>query len=469
MTPIFPPIHQGHFRLFATGNGAFYAELVEHLEATLFAMSAEVVRRKTAQAAIREFVLEREWRQSFASEEETGSQPIHQAIYARLVDCGWLTEIQDGLRLIVDFDSNARLLLNALIDIREGRVRSFGGEVLQVYTLFSSAVEEPDRKSLNALSAGKLARNFMANLRAITGGLRTIEQEVRNQGSPREMMNVFFETYDSNRLVSDFKRLRSHNNPFRFRHDLIEEAERLANDAPLLERMAAGLVRDGHAGDADHAVVLIQAELTVIVEVFRAVDTHVAMIEQTNRRIERRIRNVALFLDRMGTDETGVMLEAARCLAARGAGRTETVPLDLPFIDAPPPVDAASLFRARARPKKPPPVRVRRRERDLAEILSDQAREAYAARVHVTAERARSFLESKLGEHDRLRGSEIPIADLDEFFVFERLPFLAEHVRKALPEFAIRPIPEARVANDWITCAEFEVARVARNPEDMRC
>jgi hypothetical protein len=460
VTPIFPPIHQGHFRLFAADSGPFYAELVEHLESTLFAMTADVVRKKTVQSAIEEFLIGRAWKQSFRGEEEDApGAPIQQTIYSRLVDCGWLLEVRDGLRLIVDFDSNARLLLHALIDIREGRLRNFGGEVLQVYTLLTSAISEPDLKSQNALAAGRLARNFMANLRGITGGLRKIEQEVRSQPSPREMMAVFFEHYDGDKLVADFKKLRSANNPYRFRHDLIEQADRLAANEILLEKLAAGIVREGYAGDAEHAVELLQTELTTIVEVFRSVDTHVEMIEQTNRRIERRVRNIALFLNRMGTDETGVMIEAARKLAATNIGYEQSIPLTPPYIDALPPLDAASLFRARAKPRKTGKVRVRKRERDLAEILSDEAREAYAARIHVTAERARDFMSRILGEKTRVRASNIEIETLDDFFVFERLPHLPERIRTDLSEFEIVPIDGARFESDWIAMAEFEIRR----------
>jgi len=62
----------------------------------------------------------------------SGADPRPYFVFYRLVGTGWLMEFRDRYRKIVDMNSNARLLLAALLDIQAGRLVSYGGEVLQV-------------------------------------------------------------------------------------------------------------------------------------------------------------------------------------------------------------------------------------------------------------------------------------------------------------------------------------------------
>ena len=463
---LFGPLHSGHFRLFSGSKAEFYARLLEHLDETFFGPSIEPVRVKTAQSVIAEFITSQNYQQVLA-EDDDDSGSSHTGVYARLVDCGWLVEYRDRMRRIVDFDSNARLLLQALLDIKSGRVRSFGGEVLQVKTLLDAAIRDPETSAQTIYSAGNQARRFLVNLKAIGGALRRIEQDVRETRTVNAMMNSFFTSIVGETLVQDFQNLRSRNNPYRFRHDLVVSAERLKTDRLMLGVLSESLVREGRATTPEDAERSILNDLEIITHVFELVDDHLDMIEQTNARIERRIRNTIRFLDRMGNDETGTLIDVARALgSAENSGVSELL-INLPILDVRPPIDTASLFKKRATPNIPKPVVTRRRDPDPALVAYELAREAYGERARVTPKKVRSFLDRQMGNKPTMLGSEMTIVDLDDFFIFERIPEITVQFPGQMPELKITTMPGCFINNGWITCGDFRVGHEQEGTVDV--
>jgi hypothetical protein len=458
---VFGPIRQGHFRLFSGSLAHFYADLLEFLDQGIFGFSAEPVRKKQAQNEIKEFLENRAWKERFESEndETSGGGPAHVQAYARLVSCGWLIEVRDGLRTVVDIDSDARLLLNALLDIKSGKIRSFGGEVLQVKTLLDAAIRDPDNSAQTIQAAGNQARRFLTNLKAISGALRRIEQDMRQTRTIEAMMDSFFDSLVSENLVQDYRNLRSRNNPFRFRHDLVVAAEKLSSDSILLGVLSESLVREGRAPNEAAALQMIQDDLSVIIQVFVMVDDHLDLIERTNARIERRIRNIIHFLDRMGDDQTGVFIDASRGLGRNGKKSETELPVSIGLLNKPAPIDAASLYRARAKPRPTEPTVARRKVPDPALVAYEMAKEAYSERVRVTPAKVRTFLDAQMGARSCIAGSEMRIETLDDFFVFERLPEIRTRFPNDLSEVRVERIDAGVIDNQWIRCADFRVYR----------
>ena len=273
------------------------------------------------------------------------------------------------------------------------------------------------------------------------------------------MMDSFFTSIVGETLVQDFQNLRSRNNPYRFRYDLVVSAERLKSDRLTLGVLSESLVREGRATTPEDAERGIQNDLDIITHVFDLVGEHLDMIEQTNARIERRIRNTIRFLDRMGNDETGTLIDAARALGGAENSGVAELPINLPILDARPPIDAASLFKKRTRPNVPKPVVARRRPPDPALVAYELAKEAYGERARVTPRKVRSFLDRQMGDEPTMLGSGMMIVDLDDFFVFERLPEVTVQFPGQMPELKITTTPGCLINNGWITCGDFRVSR----------
>lgn len=459
---LFGPIHQGHFRLFSGANAAFYADLVVFLDREVFTLSADPMRRKRLQSAIGDFIEEREWRTRLEDDRdalETG-QTAQAIAYARLVACGWLVEHRDGVRTVVDMDSDAQLLLHALNDIQAGKVRAFGGEVLQVKTLVEAAYADPENSAQNIAAAGAQARRFKTNLRAITGALRKIEQGMKSEIDVAGIFRSFFRSYVTDTLVGDYKKLRARNNPYRFRHALVDTTERLSGDGPVLQALCEAYVREGRAPDPNTAGETILQDLHDIVDVFQSVDASLDLIEATNGRIERRLRNVARFSDRMGDDTTRNFLDAARALGKASMPAEAELPVGLALLDAQAPVDAASLYRARAKPRRTAPAIARRKAKDPALVRFEQDVRRYGERARITPEKIRAYLARRveagiLAGGGAIRARHLKVVDLDDFFVFERLAFIPFAYAGRLEGIEVRRDIGGTIENAWISCRDF--------------
>src|SRR5262249_44747837 len=130
----------------------FYADLLEYVDREIFGDVPGVISRIEMLEALREFT-ERQGRE-IPIEDDQGAQAPPGidarafAAYRRLVDTGWLIEFRDRYRRVVDMNANARLVLTTLLEIKAGRTRSYGGEVLQVLLQLEGpiAIRKTDRK-----------------------------------------------------------------------------------------------------------------------------------------------------------------------------------------------------------------------------------------------------------------------------------------------------------------------------------
>lgn len=136
------------FRLFAGRDPQFYAGLVEFLDAEVFGVAGEMISRRAAIETVGEFI-EREARDivlegetPLSPEESRDKDPRKYIAFYWLQSTGWLIEHRDRYRKIIDFDPEARFLLQPLLEIKSGDLRSYGGEILQILTLLKSVAEE---------------------------------------------------------------------------------------------------------------------------------------------------------------------------------------------------------------------------------------------------------------------------------------------------------------------------------------
>lgn len=467
---VFGNLMTGHFRLFIGRNARFFADLLVFLDGTSLGLGADMPNRKQVLRSIGEFIRERNWQTKIDESEldGEGTEPAVQDITAdgslqsrvlsRLIACGWLVPSRDGRRRLVDFDSEARYLLGALIAIREGRIRSFGGEVLKVRTLLQTAIDSPMESGVNAISAGASSRNFMMALRTITSGLRAIERDMRGHRSARNMLNEFFRSYVSDTLIADFKALRTVNSPYRFRTEVVSQAEWLQGEAARLSEMADGLVIAGHSRDKRAASAELDQAISEIIQAFRSVNELLEIIERVFARIENRIVNTARFLAQMRDDKTFELTEAIAAISATQLPDDAIFRHEGIFLDLSLPIDAASLFRARARPRRFVATVARRPPRDEAQLAYERARRAYFERTLVTPRKILLYLERELNGRDQAEAGDLKITDLDDFFVFERLRAMPGMLDLGLRAFRFVRL-EGRFVNSWIDCPAFRIER----------
>lgn len=456
------------FRPLAAQTRWFYADLLIHLHTVTFDLVAEVPRKGDVLSAVREFLDGWEGRFGAVEEEEdadVAAPDKASSVFRRLVSTGWLVERRDRYIRYVDFDPDSRTLVEDLDRIRRGERRSYGGAVLDVLTMLESAAALPDDRSESIRNAAASARAFSSHLRMVGSAVRKLEDRILSEGRQHRIFKTYFEDFVEKFLIADYRSLRTRNNPFRFRMSILREIDRIEADALLMRQLALAYVREDRAADAVDADIAIRREFGEIRRVFEQVDEHLDAIEDVILRLERKIANTIRFSDMRKEGSVDRLVSAFQALSRRDdeiVGRAN--PLAFPSL----PIGLQHTLA----PRRP---RDEIAQSSVAIAVVDQRMEAwkrakqdYLQRTSVSEGRVRAYLDLVMAGHADRRGSELPIADIDEFIVFQRLrevPFMFEG--RLSGQFAIEML-DGRVRNEWIECRDFRIRRVSAKSSEAR-
>lgn len=456
--PLFGTVPANLFRVFSGSARYFFADLLTHLAEDPFGVAGEIVTRKRLFTTISEFIDRNGRLAAIDALEGDGAEsgPSHVAAYNRLRGTGWLIEYQDRYRKVVDFDPSARLLLHTLLDIQSGRVRSYGGAVLNVLTLLQSVAGDPVVKALNVREAALAARGFMNHLRTVAGTMRRVEDLIMKQPTAAALVRRFVRDFIEASVAQDYRNLQSRESPYRFRGEIIAIGESLLADDSKLDDIAQGWVKGGIARNAVDAHGDIIGDLGDVIRVFSAIDDHVRDIETTTYRIERRMTNVVRFSDRMATISTERILVALEMLGKSGISNEAPVEARVRLQLETLPLAPHQLYLPPRRRREPAEREVEVRPPDPALALYLRAVDLFQLRVSVSPDRLAAYVEGALGERTELSGADFPVADLDDFLAFERLH-----------EASLAPLNdryhyeegEGIITNDWIERRNFVIRR----------
>ena len=458
--PLFGSVPSNLFRIFSGQARHLYAELLTSLAEDLFGHAGEVATRKRVFDAISEFIDRRGRAEVVAvlSSERAGPAlaSSYVAVYNRLLETGWLVEYRDRYRRVVDFDPVARLVLHTLLDIQHGRVRSYGGAVLNVLTLLQSVEAAPFDKALNVREAALASRGFMNHLRTVAGTMRRVEGLIMAQPTAAALVRRFVDKFITAEIVQDYRNLHARESPYRFRGQIVEVGERLWNDDRALSVIAQGWVAGGVARDVMGAREPIIADLRDVAHVFAGIDDHVRDIETTTFRIERRMTNVVRFSDRMATVSTDRILQALEMLRRAALADDAEVEVQTEFQLGTAPLSPAQFYSPPRRRGDAPEREVEVRPPDPALLRYLAAVDDFELRVSITPERLERYVETTLGDADEIEAAAFPVTDVEQFLLFERLHEAAFGPLSALYEIDAAP---GVIVNDWIERQAFVLRR----------
>lgn len=452
---LFAQLPDDLFRPLASPSRAFNAALLLHLHRRV--IGSEPMRKADLLVEIGEFAAGRETPE-LADDASFPPDAVERrsALYRRFLESGWLIERRERYVPVVEFDPEARLLLEELSRIERGETRSYGGAVLEVLGSLESALANPGERSEALANAAREAEAFLSHLRSLAGSMRKIEDRILREEDRRAAFRLYFEDFVERHLISDYRTLHTRFNPFRFRSAIVREAGRALRDALLIRALAEGLVREGRAADLDAGERAVRADLAEILAVFEGIDRHLDAVDEVVARMERRIAAAVRYMDR--PDAGGVERAAA---ALRAVGAAEAAP-DLPAAISllRPPIGEAHLSTPR---RTRPPI-----DNDpLPEVFIDPRIEAFVTakaefrrRTTVTPRSMSDFVEARLAADGTLRGSEIPVADIDAFVVFQRLREIDVLFEGELgSRYGVTHLTE-RLSNGWLDCPDFVLTRV---------
>jgi hypothetical protein len=448
------------FRVFSGPARRFYADLLTQLADDPFGHAGEIATRRRVFEAIAEFIERRGRAEVVEALSDDGTRIVpgqsYAAVYHRLRDTGWLVEYRDRYRKVVDFDPAARLVLHTLLDIQNGRVRSYGGAVLNVLTLLQSVEADNVGRALNVREAALAARGFMNHLRTVASTMRRIENLIMDQPSAAMLVRSFVNDFIETLVVQDYRNLHARESPYRFRGDILEAAERLLDGEAALAGVARGSVLGGVAKDEASAREAIVSDLREIMRVFGALDESVADIETTTFRIERRMTNVVRFSDRMATVSTDRILRSVELLRAAGLADDDPVDVRVRLQLETLPISPSQFY---ALPRR----RGRTTEREVEVELPDpallrylEAVDDFERRVAIGPDRLRAYLDGAFGFSESIRTTDLPVDDVDDFLFVERIHEAG--LGELADEFEVEPAG-GTVGNDWVEAPALLVRR----------
>jgi len=451
------------FKPLASPTRRLSADLLLHLQERTFGYAADAPRRAEVIKEIGDFIVRWESINGSAGADDdaqpaTSPEDRARNVYQRFVDTGWFIEHRDRYIRLVDVDPDASGLLHVLAQIERGESRSYGGAVVGVLSALENAAANPVERSENIRNALRGARDFMAHMRMVSVSLRKVEERILRQQSLRDVFRHFFDDFVERHLIVDFKTLHTKDNPFRFRSSIIRQAYLMSNDNLIILALSQAYMREGRAQNIKLGEEAVLRDLQEIIAIFDSTERHLAAIDATATRIERRIMNTARYMDRSGRRSEAKIAEAMRAVA-RKKEPDEGIPVKTALLPRGLPIGPAHISTPRRERAPISQSVVRDEKRDPMFDLYAQAKAEYAKITRATPGSILEYLEAALGQQNSIRGSEMEIASVSDFVSFQRLreidSIFGGHIAR---KFHIELL-DGRMQNEWISCQDFIIKR----------
>ena len=390
--------------------------------------------------------------------EDQATNQAHYLAYYRLRDTGWLTEETEKWRTYVDMNPDAFMVLGAITDFANSRVR-VAGAVVDVKNNLEAAFREPETMAQGLANAHDTASRFARSMRRILAGMREIEDRILGNPNAAAILRTFFQDFVDGLLIADYKQLKTSNNPYRHRRTIASLASDMLADTERLGKIARAYIEQGvmapgvTVATAEQRVV---AELEKIKSVFEDVGPFMDKIEDFRDRLERRIRTTVHYMDVMGEGAAERIVRLVEQLSKIGSDEVE-IRLRSPDVGLP----ITSLALYTPPPPKAPPERTRFKvpKQDPYLRAYVQATTEFDRMVRVSDQKLLEFARRHMQGRNAVSSAEIAIESIPDLFAYRAMPNLASVGRSVrLGEFTIT-LEEGRTANDWIDVTAFRIER----------
>jgi hypothetical protein len=466
MNHLFERISDRLFSPLASANRRIYSALLLDLYPLFFdRIHSDVFpSRDTVRQEIEErlAVMSVVWQEELEpmAESESGSNPAALA-YRRLLAAGWFEEEVDGYRVQVTVPPAVATLWAALMEVARPDRVFYGGMVLSIFNNVQRAWEEPAAQVLALRQAAREAGRFLQHLNAMIYGLKGLLVDITDVNDHRQILIRFFDDFVERILVQDYKRLKTRNNPFRYRQQILQRTRDLEYDLERKKALVAGFMEQTDETDSEAAWQAINEDIARLRGVFEQVDAHLARVDRYRAKVERRVADTVRYLDRTQPGMASRMATVLMCLGPCVAGSDdgEDSPLLLPLTDVLP-LSPLSLKEAPRHRQPPEPRPLRTHRVDPAIQARQHAMRVYLDRRRIDPRRIIGYLERQLDGRNFLEGSAMSINGVEDFIAFTHLRHMSylPGAGRFSREFHIET-REGSIDNDWVRCPAFVVHR----------
>lgn len=440
---LFGALPYGLFSVFQRASRVEYAQLILEIWRMYY---ADPLTDQPSSKNLSDFIDDRlrerknELGDEFAGAEASpGSQ-----ILRILVEAGWLSFFREGYHTYVEMPELIARLLRFLADLERNSSMTFGGAVASMRAALEAAGLDPEKRGLALRDTASRAEEFLNRLRAMANGLRQIETLILSEADPSKSLARFFDGFFG-LVVSDWHALKTTDNPYRHRKEIVDLAVQFLDDDSWLRRTALAYRDHGLSVSVEDGQDAVRDDLERIRSALAGFERLMGRIDGVRRRIERRISITVSYLELAGE---GTNLRIAALLRRLGD-------LDVPPGTRTPPsgnaVPASGIGQESLAKPRVTRVRVagqapRPRQPDPLLEAFGQARLAFLQRVRVGHAKIAAFAAAQCAQDGTLTSEQLRIETLEDLAVQLAIPGIGARRRNG-PGYAIELLPgRARTA-----------------------
>lgn len=378
-------------------------------------------------------------------------------IYRRLVATGWLEEEQRVYRTYVLLSPSISFLLRTLVSISKLEKRSYGGAVLNVLSSLEAAIQDPAGRGITLAEASQTASDFSAHLTDMMLGLRELKINLSQSNNPQEIVRNFFERFVEHILVSDYKTLKTKNNPFRFRRQILSLLRELQFDAHKVDLLAQHY-QEQYETDYHDAEGMVHQHINRIIRIFESVDQRLATIDDFRYRLEKRVADTVRYMDKT---TPGMAARLSRAITAIAQRPEEELPplntLETQGFICDRSIRSPIRRRVQAAPRVITQAEIDPRVLELRRLFKE-----YKDRREVTPDKVDLYLERNLIGRDQISAGEFDIQTIEDYICFSyvrHLPSMGKKARTTIEKYDIRFTEDYVNVAGMVECRDFVIQR----------
>lgn len=376
-------------------------------------------------------------------------------IYHRLINTGWLVEEQELYRVSVLMSPQVSMLLRALVEISRHGKRNYGATVLSILSNLESVAKYPHERGVTLSQSAESSREFSAHLNQILLGIRGLQRELFANRNPKEIVAGFFDLFVEGILIADYKTIKTSNNPFRFRRQILELAQSFLAEPQLMGNIAQ-CYSEQQLIPMDMAMAAVEKDCRDIIQTFTTIEQRLERIDEYRYRLEKRAADTARYMD---SSRPGLANKVAGIIS--DVAKFDRLPT-LKQVVGPKIVGVESCAQPLKRREPPAPRIITQAEVSQAALASrDQQRRFHEAR-QVSAPKLQNYLERQLAQKSSMHIMDFTIDSVEDLVCFDHLRYIgslginAKRIEKA---FDVIFTDQYINVHEFVECREFNVVR----------
>lgn len=360
----------------------------------------------------------------------------HYQAYNTLLKYDWIIEFKRDLDILVDISPYAKSIIDFIDNFDSLHKISYGEEVIKVLSLLEYACQNSENVSEAVSGAYKSASLFVSHLKSISSHIHLYEKIFEEENNVNNIIFEFFENYMEKNFIEDFKKIKTSENPFKYRGRIIALCDVVIN--------------------SDIQDIKVINEAFEIQKIFSSIDVYIDILDKASQRLERKISNTIRFFNEINKIDNELVVNAIRKIVDEPEFGSISQEADFSLPDSP-----DFLFEERVRNKRKEVTVLKETVKDPAYELRQKMIKDYFERNFISPQTITNFIDDELKSRDSISGSDINIQTLFDFFLFERIRSIAFIERRKFESKWSITIKSNMISNEWISCYDFTIQKKA--------